>query len=118
MKLWLFSLRVDERCNKASAVCNHQLKRSGGCTFIMTGAVVRVPHQDRRNGSIHPSGHEESHTVFDFRMFDTDVGNNGVSDDGWDKSEEHDYSTQLQSIGENCDDYRDDGCYRIWYDGP
>lgn len=71
----------------------------------MTSRIIGVPYQNRRYRGIHPSGHQESHAVFDLGVVDSDISNDGISDYGRDKSEEHNDSTKLEAIGDNSNSY-------------
>jgi hypothetical protein len=84
MILRLLGGRIDEGSHEAATICNHQLQRSGCGSLVMPRTVVGIPHQDRRDRTIHPRCHQESHPVLDFRIVDTDISYDGISDDSWD----------------------------------
>jgi len=47
-----------------------------------------------------------------------DVRDNRVADDGQGKGEEHDYATELHTIGDDGDDHSADCCDGVGNDGP
>ena len=109
---------IDERGDKAAAIGNHQLQRRRRGTLVMASTVIGVPDQHAGNAGIHPSSHEEGHTVFDFRVVDADVGDHGVADDGGDENEEHDHAAQLEAIRDEGDGDCEYGGNSVWYYGP
>lgn len=68
----------------------------------MTRGVVGVPHQNTGNTSIQTGGHEECHSVSDLSV--GGIGNDGVADDGKWECEEHQGTTELETVGKKCDE--------------
>ena len=66
----------------------------------MAGAVVRVPNKHAGHTSVHASGHHEGHTIFDLGMLHANVGDDGVTNNCRDESEEHENASNLKAIGE------------------
>jgi hypothetical protein len=90
--------------NEATTIRDRELHRRRRGPLVVTGRVVGVPDQDTRHTGVHAGRHQESHAVLDFGV--VDVRDHGVPDDGDGESEEHDYASEFDAIGqERHDDF-------------
>lgn len=114
----LIRVRINECRYKTPRIRNHKLQRRSRRTLIMPGTIIGVPDQHTRNTSIHARGHHKSHPVLDLRVFDTLVCDDGVANNRRDENKEHDYTTEFEAVGDDCDDDCADGCNGVGDDGP
>lgn len=82
----------------------------------MPSRIVRVPNKDTRDTRVHPRCHQKSHTVFS--LCRVNISHSSVACNGDGKSEEHNNSSEFDAVGEEGDDYGQDGGYGVGNDCP
>jgi hypothetical protein len=92
------NLRIDECCNKTSAICDGELRPGGGCAHIVAGGVITDPAKDAGDTGIEAGGHQERHPVLNFIRID--VGDHCIANDGQREGSKHDWTTKAKVVGE------------------
>ncbi len=101
MVLRFIPIRINKGRYKAATIGNHQLQSCCCSSFIVSSTVVRVPYKHTGHASVHSRCHQKGHAILNLWVFDPNIGNDCVADDGRNEDEEHDDSTELKAIGDD-----------------
>ena len=93
-------LGIHEASHKPSAVRNGKLESRSRCPLVVPSRVVAVPRQDAWNTCIHSSRHHERHSILDVGILA--VRDNAVADNGNGQGAKHDWTSELDPVGQEC----------------